>query len=250
MEVAQDIAEEVMRLSRSSEPVSTDVPLMLVGLNSITVVQLHFWLQATYDYEEDMVRLFEEDITAESIARDIIVAEQDVPTVVVDAPEQPVDVVRLAPAPKRSRLTPKAPLSVKVVDAHVVDRQPADVPIPVTAIPYTASKEVAPSSPFDIGMAPFESWTGKKGGIESTLMYSLLALGILGSPMTPSFGTGSTFDVRGMSTPTLARAPASARTPVLSPWLDSVRLSVMESVQSPWASGCAHSSFPQSPVCF
>ena len=45
---------------------------MLAGLNSITVVQLSFWLQTRYDWDDDMVRLFEDDATAEAIARDIV----------------------------------------------------------------------------------------------------------------------------------------------------------------------------------
>ena len=68
VEAAMDIAHEVARLARTTSPVPTDVPLMLAGLNSITVVQLHFWLQASFDYDEDMSKLFEEDCTAESLA--------------------------------------------------------------------------------------------------------------------------------------------------------------------------------------
>lgn len=70
--IADAVATEVARLARSKESVPTDVPLMLAGLNSITVIQLHFWLQSEYDYEEDMSRLFEEDVSAEVVARDII----------------------------------------------------------------------------------------------------------------------------------------------------------------------------------
>ena len=69
--VAEAIAKEVGRLAKATKAVPTDVPLMLAGLNSITVIQLHFWLQSEYDYEEDMSRLFEEDVTAEVVARDI-----------------------------------------------------------------------------------------------------------------------------------------------------------------------------------
>ena len=68
VEAAMDIAHEVARLARTTSPVPTDVPLMLAGLNSITVVQLHFWLQASFDYDEDMSKLFEDDCTAESLA--------------------------------------------------------------------------------------------------------------------------------------------------------------------------------------
>jgi aryl carrier-like protein len=70
-QIAFAIATEVARLSKSAEPVSTDVPLMLAGLNSISVIQLHFWLQMHYEYEEEMSRLFEEDVTCDVVARDI-----------------------------------------------------------------------------------------------------------------------------------------------------------------------------------
>ena len=72
IEIAMDIAHEVARLAKTTSPVPTDVPLMLAGLNSITVVQIHFWLQASFDYDEDMSRLFEEDCTAESLAALIV----------------------------------------------------------------------------------------------------------------------------------------------------------------------------------
>jgi hypothetical protein len=68
-EIALEIAAEVKRLCRSEEPVPTDVALMYAGLNSIIVVQLFFRLQAEYDYEDDMSRLFEEDASAEALAR-------------------------------------------------------------------------------------------------------------------------------------------------------------------------------------
>ena len=76
-EIAREIAAEVKRLCRSEEPVPTDVPVMYAGLNSITVVQLYFWLQAEYDYEDDMSRLFEEDATAEVLAQDIVGDEEE-----------------------------------------------------------------------------------------------------------------------------------------------------------------------------
>jgi len=72
VEIAMDIAHEVARLAKSTSPVPTDVPLMLAGLNSITAIQFHFWLQSSFDYDEDMSKLFEEDCTAESLATIIV----------------------------------------------------------------------------------------------------------------------------------------------------------------------------------
>jgi aryl carrier-like protein len=85
--VAKAVAEEVGKLVKATKIVPTDVPLMLAGLNSITVIQLHFWLQSEYDYEEDMSRLFEEDVTAEVVARDIRGAPAKTEAVPAPAPD-------------------------------------------------------------------------------------------------------------------------------------------------------------------
>ena len=63
-----DVTHEVTRLVKSTSLVPTDVALILAGPNSITTTQLHFWLQSSFDYEEDMRKLFEEDCTADSLA--------------------------------------------------------------------------------------------------------------------------------------------------------------------------------------
>jgi len=113
--IADAIAREVGKLSKATKAVPTDVPLMLAGLNSITIIQLHFWLQSEYDYEEDMSRLFEEDVTAEAIARDIrgIPAECEAapaptPVPVIVAP------VKETPAPAKSRTARRpAPLDLQ-----------------------------------------------------------------------------------------------------------------------------------------
>jgi acyl-CoA synthetase (AMP-forming)/AMP-acid ligase II len=70
-EIAGEVAAKVAKLSKSSKHVAVDVPLTLLGLNSITVVQLYFWLQERYDYDDDMSRLFGEDVTALVLAHDI-----------------------------------------------------------------------------------------------------------------------------------------------------------------------------------
>lgn len=65
------IAQEVAHLSNVTSA-STDVPLMLAGLNSITIVHLYFWLQEKFDYGEDLSRIFEEDITVAVVAREVV----------------------------------------------------------------------------------------------------------------------------------------------------------------------------------
>jgi hypothetical protein len=117
--VAEAIAREVGKLARTTKAVPTDVPLMLAGLNSITVIQLHFWLQSEYDYEEDMSRLFEEDVTADLVARDIrgIPAKVEVAPALAPATVavSPVDLepAKETPTPCKSRAVRRpAPLSL------------------------------------------------------------------------------------------------------------------------------------------
>ena len=119
--IAQAIAKEVGKLAKATETVPTDVPLMLAGLNSITVIQLHFWLQSEYDYEEDMSRLFEEDVTAEVVAQDIrgVPAKTEVipasaPSAAVIAPVEPEPIKETpTPAPAKTRTVRRpAPLNL------------------------------------------------------------------------------------------------------------------------------------------
>ena len=70
--LAEKIAAEIAKLSKSSETVPTDMPLLYSGLNSITVVRLYMWLQSEYEYEEEMVYLFQEDVTAQVLATEIL----------------------------------------------------------------------------------------------------------------------------------------------------------------------------------
>ena len=116
--IADATAKEVGKLSKATKAVPTDVPLILAGLNSITIIQLHFWLQSEYDYEEDMSRLFEENVTAEAVARDIrgIRAKSEAtpaaaPVPVIVAPVEP-EPAKETPAPANPRTTRRpAPLN-------------------------------------------------------------------------------------------------------------------------------------------
>jgi len=118
--IAAAIAKEVGKLSKATKAVPTDIPLMLAGLNSITVIQLHFWLQSEYDYEEDMSRLFEEDVTAEVIARDIRGVSAKTETVPAPAPNPVVTIpvepepIKETPAPTKTRTVRRpAPLNLQ-----------------------------------------------------------------------------------------------------------------------------------------
>lgn len=141
-----------------------------------------------------------------------------------------------SPAPvRRTRLMPKAPLSVKVYPT------PEEVPLPETAMPTSAAKYLTAEAVLDSSVPSSDTLSGKKAG----LVYGLLALGLLGSPHSPTFN-------HAVLSP---RAPTSAHTPVFSPWLDTVRYPAMEAIQSPWVADAPHRSidhmlFPQSPRVF
>ena len=129
--IAEAIAKEVGKLAKATQAVPTDIPLMLAGLNSITVIQLHFWLQSEYDYEEDMSRLFEEDVTAEVVARDIRgvstkteAALTPAPTHIIVAPAEP-EPIKEIPTPAKARTVRRpAPLNLQNSDLAT------DSPIP------------------------------------------------------------------------------------------------------------------------
>jgi aryl carrier-like protein len=82
--LAEEIAAEITKLSKSLEAVPQDTPLLYSGLNSITMVRLHMWLQSEYEYEEEMSHLFDEEVTAQVLAREILGTESNADTVVED----------------------------------------------------------------------------------------------------------------------------------------------------------------------
>jgi hypothetical protein len=127
--IAEAIAKEVGKLAKVTRAIPTDVPLMLAGLNSITVIQLHFWLQSEYDYEEDMSRLFEEDVTAEVVARDIRgvpakanAANAPPPVTVAVAPVEP-ETVKENPAPAKARTT-RRPTPLNLASSNFTTTNP------------------------------------------------------------------------------------------------------------------------------
>ena len=71
--IALEIASHVTTLLSfpASSAVPTYLPLKLAGLNSVATVQLCFWLQERYEYDEDIIRLFEDNVSAEVIAAHI-----------------------------------------------------------------------------------------------------------------------------------------------------------------------------------
>ncbi|KAG9315666.1 hypothetical protein JVU11DRAFT_3312 [Chiua virens] len=76
--LAQKIATEVEKLSNSPDVFSTDMPLLYSGLTPITMVRLHFWLQSEHEYTEQLQHLFDEGVTAQVVASEILGDEKEV----------------------------------------------------------------------------------------------------------------------------------------------------------------------------
>jgi aryl carrier-like protein len=197
--VAEAIAKEVGKLAKATKPVSTDIPLMLAGLNSITVIQLHFWLQSEYDYEEDMSRLFEEDVTAEVVARDI----RGVPT---KTEATPIVVIPAEPEPIKE--TP-VPVQVRTM------RRPA--PLNLQTSNFTAI------SPIPAAMKTGGLKTGgfKTAGLPTGMVNGFLALTML----SPNSATSGSYQGHGTPALSITRASldmlADAHTPFapVSAWI-------------------------------
>lgn len=75
--LAGKIAAEVKKLSKSPDAIPTDLPLLYAGLTSITMVRLHFWLQSEHEYQEQMHHLFDEGVTAQVLALEILGDEEE-----------------------------------------------------------------------------------------------------------------------------------------------------------------------------
>ncbi|KAL7284155.1 hypothetical protein ACG7TL_001436 [Trametes sanguinea] len=249
-ELAMTIAEEIARLGRSPQPIGVDIPILHSGLDPKTLSKLQSWLKSAHDYEVSLSRLLEDDLTPEGLAADILASPRTRQRRMLSNPKQPGS--GSFSMSRRSRLPPRAPMSVDVTT------EPEEVPVTSAAV---KQYQIAG----DIGMAPYESWANKKTG----LMYGLLALGLVGSPMSPSF--------RAMKSPAAQsslnagsrlrpippledpRAVMPTRTPLFASFLDSVHMPGVEPIQSPWVPDrqfasldgmFAEMSFPKTPESF
>lgn len=66
LEVASHVTTSLSPPASSSVPIY--LPLELAGLNSATTTQLYFWLLDRYDYDENITRLSEDNVSTEVIA--------------------------------------------------------------------------------------------------------------------------------------------------------------------------------------
>ncbi|TFK84972.1 hypothetical protein K466DRAFT_577093 [Polyporus arcularius HHB13444] len=250
-ELAMTIAEEIASLSRSPSPIGIDVSLKHSGLDPKTLSSFHAWLKSAHDYDASFSRLLEDDTTAEVLATDILASPRTRQNrALPKIPAKQVGSGSFALS-RRARRAPRAPIALDVT------AEPEEVAMPSAAIRQYAA---------DIGMAPYDSWAGKKTG----LMYGLLALGLVGSPLSPSAAARaaikspavqSSFNP-GMRLRPIAplddpRAVMPTRTPVFASFMDSVRMPGYDLVQSPWVPDrhfasldgmFAELSFPQTPA--
>ncbi|PCH37088.1 hypothetical protein WOLCODRAFT_28913 [Wolfiporia cocos MD-104 SS10] len=238
-EIALSICERVAALSNARAPITPDEPLMLAGLNPASVVQLHAWLQAQYDWDDEKRLLFDEEITAEGLARDIVPVTASLPG----------DADTSVSADAREDASPEGALPAIRIEVHDEMRRHGRDSAP-RSVPESASQYLAAEAVLDdIGMAPYESWTGsgkrsKRGG----MIFGLIALGLLGSPLPSSSPSlPSSLPCQSPRPPSLfpligapahvhnpVFSPSVAHTPLFSPWLAAVRFHGMEPMQSPW----------------
>lgn len=158
--LAEAIAAEVTKLSKSPDAIQTDFPLLYSGLTSITMVRLHFWLQSEYEYLEQMDHLFDEDVTAETIALEILGSEDE---------EEVIEEIVTRPT------SPTTPASqATVVDHEDVDGFSEEVPdypvkAPATAALDIVGSEKAPDYP--LGKEPeYDSFRASNRHPASTLI--------------------------------------------------------------------------------
>ncbi|CAL1710839.1 unnamed protein product [Somion occarium] len=255
VEIAMCIAEEVARLSDAPNPVPTDMPLPFADMDAMAVQRLQSWLLTRYDWPEDISLLSDPHVSPEKLASNIVDTLSSISTQTVNVPAGVMSTTRTK---KPRRLHPRRNLSVTVPEPELAILIPTTSsvtsPERSTVLPcYSPAHFTTPPSNvdetvLDMGMAPYESWTGKKTG----MIVGLMALGaFFGSPTSTSFKAARHQRTPlGLGDPSLLldiRSPPVEHTSILSPWLDVLHFHGCEPVQSPWVADGAQSNFPLSP---
>jgi len=289
LELAMTIAEQISKLSNTSGPISTDVPLIQTNLNYDGMLKLHSWLRTSYDWVGDLDTLFVQDVTPISLARRVLglippafnrLRDVDDATLGPDrlpnTMGEPRTCNMLPPVNpgslggvgreysdqdttntpesdigsegnKRGRRQPRRRLTIIVSpwwekESPIAVSAPSPREIPLPPSPRPVFKSAKRTAYPDIGMAPFEVWSGKKAG----MIAGLLALGaMVGSPTFPttrsfinSPSRTTTFSLNSPAGLFDVRSPGSItpaqHSSILSPWLDVVHFHGHEPVQSPW----------------
>ncbi|KAH9923898.1 uncharacterized protein B0H18DRAFT_1013964 [Fomitopsis serialis] len=263
-EIAMAIAEQLATMTNASQPVVTDEPLMLASLEPARVVSLHTWLRDRYEWDDPNRMMFDEDVTAQDLARDIVTAREETgaaeeeddfeesfktaaefmasPSIWVSDTRGTIRTVHAA--------TPRINTTMETFPSIALRLSPErgyETPLRSAPVPVTASKYLSGQATVDIGMAPYESWTGKrsrKHSRASKMIFGVLGLAALASPLSPTMNNA-------LSPTHDPRAPCSAHTPIFSPWLQSLRVHSVDPLTSPWLPNRRGSdglwAFPQSP---
>ncbi|TFY67465.1 hypothetical protein EVJ58_g1609 [Rhodofomes roseus] len=168
-EVAMAIAEQLGAMAQASQPVATDAPLMLASLEPTQVLALHTWLQDRYDWDDPNRMMFDEDVTAEDLARDIDDFEESFKTA-----------AEFMASPAIWMYDTKGTIRTFCASTPRIS---------TTALETFPSRYVNGEATVDIGMAPYESWTGKpfrKHSRASKMIFGVLGLAALTSPLSPT----------------------------------------------------------------
>ena len=185
--LAEKIATEVKRLSKSPDAIPTDLPLLYSGLTSITMVRLYFWLQSEYEYLEKLEHLFDEDITPQVIASEILSDEEEATeegtlspasqAIVVD--DEDLDVITLEkdpdyPVEKGDALHPAHGPNHRPKSTIIVMQPPLEAPAPDAGNNVTThpTLDFSPSSfVFLSWMSPLLRLGSKRPLLESVVIF-------------------------------------------------------------------------------
>ncbi|KAI0782789.1 hypothetical protein C8Q75DRAFT_496963 [Abortiporus biennis] len=207
LEVSLSISEKISKLSVPYVHATIDMPLTKANLSYNAMLELHSWLRTSFDWSPHIDGLFGQNVTAHSLARNILgvsprahasdtrntskalgfsnVPMNDYEDIEMQAPETEISLpsinlpsipdnafVKTTSSRKRRRNT--RTLSVLVEPPR---EQESLIPISILSpslVPLPASPAHFSTYP-DIGMAPFESWSGKKAGFTRPWCYARIA---------------------------------------------------------------------------
>lgn len=160
--MAMCISEEIARLSDAASPIATDMPLLFTNLDDTAVQRLNSWLVTRYNWKDDVSTLSNPHVSPETLACDI----SNVPsTIRVREPVHPSQRRRATRRPRRN-------LSVTVPKSEIVTSVPTvssvtsaqKFPTPAYQTPSVPMSKNGDDVALSLGMASYDSWTGKKSG--------------------------------------------------------------------------------------
>ena len=153
------ISEEIARLSNAPSPIPTDMPLLFTERDKLARRRWGQWLVTRYQWKDDISTLSNPHVSPETLACDI----SNIPSTI--RVKEPVP-------PSQPRRRPRRNLSVTVPKQDIVTLVPTASSV-TSAEKFTTPPYHTPSVPmsrgdddvvFNLGMASYDSWTGKKSG--------------------------------------------------------------------------------------